>query len=982
MPRKKDPIIIADIAEELDEAPERLTGNGAERDTVPSLGEKQARRRKAAEPVQQVAPAEAVQDEEAPSMPARPVSRARTVSGQAPRRRSRRRRRDDEPVVLPLLPLRDMVIFPHMVTSLFVGREKSLRAIESAMTDERVLVAVAQRDPEDEEVSPEDLYEMGVELVIGRSLKMPDGTNSLLVQGQRRVRVTRYLHTDPFILVQGQPIEEKVEKNPAVEALMRAVLALFEKIVKLSRTLSEESYVAAMNVDEPGWLADLIASTITLSQEDRQTILGTVDPIERLQALSLMLAKELDVLDLENRIQDRVQSEVDKSQREFYLREQMKAIAHELQDYDPATREATDLRTKIEAAGMPEEVQAKALEELERLQAMPMGMPEVGVIRTYLDWLINLPWALETPDHLDIRAAAQVLDANHYGLGKVKERVLEYMAVRKLAQGKMRSPILCFVGPPGVGKTSLGRSIATALGRRFVRVSLGGIHDEAEIRGHRRTYIGALPGRIIQTMKTAGTINPVFMMDEIDKVGADFRGDPSAALLEVLDPEQNVAFSDHYLDVPYNLSKVMFIMTANLLDPIPPALLDRMDVIELPGYIEDEKYHIARQLLVPRQIEEHGLTPAHIRFSDGAIRRLIREYTREAGVRNLEREIGTICRKVAKQVAEQLPVDPIPAANGEAASVEPLHLPISAGDLNTEPLDAIVPAMETGKLGRLHPAAAAEAPAESDEVTSDMAPAIEAADDADSRNGKRIRARIIHERELERYLGAPRFSYGMAEEQDEVGVATGVSWTPVGGDTISVEVSLMEGKGGLLLTGQLGDVMKESAQAALTYARSRARHLGIDPTRFEKTDIHVHVPAGAIPKDGPSAGVTLATALVSALTGRKTRRDVAMTGEITLRGKVLPIGGLKEKVLAAHRAGISTFVLPSKNEKDLDEIPPRVLRGLRMMPVDDLDSVLKVALQPAPAVNDGKTEGGTEPVAPPKPRAPQRRDAIGGVRAT
>ena len=461
---------------------------------------------------------------------------------------------------------------------------------------------------------------MGVELVIGRSLKMPDGTNSLLVQGQRRVRVLRYVRNEPFILVEGEPIEDSSEKTPGTEALMRAVLALFEKIVKLSRNLSEESYVAAMNVDEPGWLADLIASTITLPQESRQAILDTVDPVERLQTLSLMLAKELDVLDLENRIQDRVQSEVDKSQREFYLREQMKAIAHELQDYDPATREANDLRSRIEAAGMPEEVQKKALEELDRLQAMPMGMPEVGVIRTYLDWLIALPWSNQTPDHLDIRAAAQVLDANHYGLAKVKERILEYMAVRKLAQGKMRSPILCFVGPPGVGKTSLGRSIATALGRTFVRVSLGGIHDEAEIRGHRRTYIGALPGRIIQTMKTAGTVNPVFMMDEIDKVGADFRGDPSAALLEVLDPEQNNAFSDHYLDVPYNLSKVLFIMTANLLDPVPPALLDRMEVIELPGYIEDEKYHIAKQFLVPRQIEEHGLTPAHIKFTDEAIR--------------------------------------------------------------------------------------------------------------------------------------------------------------------------------------------------------------------------------------------------------------------------------------------------------------------------------------------------------------------------
>jgi ATP-dependent Lon protease len=769
---------------------------------------------------------------------------------------------------------------------------------------------------------------------------------------------------EPFVVVEGETVEDSLEKPAGTEALMRAVLGLFDKIVKLSPNLSEESYVAAMNVDEPGWLADLITSTVELNHESRQTILQTVDPVERLQTLSLMLAKELDVLDLKNQIQDRVQSEVDKSQREFYLREQMKAIAQELQDYDPATREANDLRTKIEAAGMPEEVQKKALDELERLQAMPMGMPEVGVIRTYLDWLITLPWNIETRDHLDIKMAGQVLDANHYGLGKVKERILEYMAVRKLAEGKMRSPILCFVGPPGVGKTSLGRSIATALGRKFVRVSLGGIHDEAEIRGHRRTYIGALPGRIIQTMKTAGTVNPVFMMDEIDKVGADFRGDPSAALLEVLDPEQNSAFSDHYLDVPYNLSKVLFIMTANLLDPIPPALLDRMEVIELPGYIEDEKYHIAKQFLVPRQIEEHGLTPAHIKFSDGSIRRLIREYTREAGVRNLEREIGTINRKVAKQVAELMPPD---EDDGRRTTDDGRLLTENgqgAIELNTEPLDAHL--VETEGNGG----------------TSDMAPAAPPVEDASGKKRGRVRARVIHDRDLEGYLGAPRFDYGLAEERDEVGVATGVSWTPVGGDTISVEVSLMEGRGGLLLTGQLGDVMKESAQAALTYARSRARQLGIDPTRFEKTDIHVHVPAGAIPKDGPSAGVTLATALVSALTGREVRRDVAMTGEITLRGKVLPIGGLKEKVLAAHRAGIATFVLPRKNEKDLDEIPGKVRRGLRMVSVDDLDAVLTIALQPATGQPEAKPESPTKPPLPVKARN-QRRGAVpGAVRAT
>ncbi|HEX8219306.1 MAG TPA: endopeptidase La [Chloroflexia bacterium] len=896
-----------------------------------------------------------------------------------PSRSRSRRNHDDEGdgkvVKLPLLPLRDMVIFPHMVTSLFVGRDKSIKAIDAALKGNRAIVAVAQRNPEDEDVAPDDLYTMGVELVIGRSLKMPDGTVSLLVQGQRRVRVTDFLRTEPYIRVQGEAIEDPEVENAAIEALMRAVLALFEKTVKLSRNLSEESYVAAMNVDEPGWLADLIASTVTLEHENRQKILDTVDPVERLQAVSIMLAKELDVLDLENRIHDRVQNEVDKSQREFYLREQMKAIAQELGDFDPTTREANDLRTRIEAAGMPEEVMKKAIEELERMQAMPMGMPEVGVIRTYIDWLIALPWANQTADHLDIRAAAEVLDANHYGLPKVKERILEYMAVRKLAQGKMRSPILCFVGPPGVGKTSLGRSIAEALGRRFVRVSLGGIRDEAEIRGHRRTYIGALPGRIIQTMKTAATVNPVFMLDEIDKLGADFRGDPSAALLEVLDPEQNNSFSDHYLDVPYNLSKVLFIMTANMLDPIPPALLDRMEVIELPGYIEDEKYHIARQFLVPRQIDEHGLTAAHLKITDGALRRLIREYTHEAGVRNLEREIGGICRKVAKKVAELMPVtkDETPAE----AAVMDKPLPVLSTDQATEPLGHLNP----DDLRAASSAIEAADAISQDDVT-DMAPP---AGEQTADGQKRPRARVIHERDLEEYLGPARYSYGLAEEQDEVGVATGVYWSPMGGDTIGVEVTLMEGRGTLMLTGQLGDVMKESAQAALSYARSRAPQLGIDPARFEKTDIHIHVPAGAVPKDGPSAGVTLATALVSALTGRKVRRDVAMTGEITLRGKVLPIGGLKEKMLAAHRAGISTFVLPAKNKKDLAEIPNKVLRQIQVVPADDLDKVLDVALRPAPNLSDPANE--PTPDAQPKsslrPKAPtHRRTGISGIPAS
>ncbi len=961
MPRKKQP----DIADIVDDIVNMSHANGHDAEGLAEAEESG----ELDEPI------------ERPSARRKRRSAASTESAEASEEasafdRPRRRKRSPAPeesegegreiLKLPLLPLRDMVIFPHMVTSLFVGRPKSLKAIEEALNNDRVLVAVAQRDPEEEDVGPDDLYKMGVELVVGRSLKMPDGTSSLLVQGQRRVKILRTLREEPYIKVLAEPLEESSEKDAGTEALMRAVLALFEKVVKLSHTLSDESYVAAMNIDDPGWLADFIAAQITLDQEHRQQILETSDPIERLRALSMMLAKELDVLDLENRIHNRVQSEVDKSQREYYLREQMKAIAQELGDEDPATREINELRAKIEGSGMPEEVQKKALEELARLQSMPMGTPEVGVIRTYIDWFIALPWNNQTPDYLDIKAAAKVLEANHYGLTKVKERMLEYMAVRKLAQGKMRSPILCFVGPPGVGKTSLGRSIAEALGRKFVRISLGGIHDEAEIRGHRRTYIGAMPGRIIQTMKTAGTVNPVFMMDEIDKVGADFRGDPSAALLEVLDPEQNSTFSDHYLDVPYDLSKVLFIMTANLLDPIPPALLDRMEVIELPGYIEDEKYHIAKQFLVPRQIEEHGLTPEHIRFTDAALRRLIREYTHEAGVRNLEREIGSICRKVAKQVSENMPVEPVPPApvNGAAAT--------TSEDRVTEPLARHSDGNGEADLAEIYAAIAVAEAVDRQDTVSDMASAAE-----EVPAGPRPRTRIIHERDLESFLGAPRFSYGTAEEQDEIGVATGVSWTPMGGDTMGVEVSLMEGKGNLLLTGQLGDVMKESAQAGLSYARARARTLGIDPTRFEKTDIHIHVPAGAIPKDGPSAGVTLATALVSALTGRPVRRDVAMTGEITLRGKVLPIGGLKEKVLAAHRAGISTFILPEKNEKDLAEIPQKVRRQLKMISVRNVDEVLQLALCPPDVSEDRKSKPDPDESRRAKAPTPRRQGSIG-----
>ncbi len=756
-----------------------------------------------------------------------------------------------------LIPLRDTIILPRLMSPLTVGRDRSVRAIEAAMAGEQNVVVFLQRDPDKPDPGADDLFPIGTQVALGRMLRMPDGTTSVIAQGEARVRLVQVIQSDPYLRARVVPIYEQAEKTLAVEALMRAVLALYEKVVRLSQNLPDDAYIAAINADQPGWLADLVSSTLNLDLEKREELLETLDPTTRLQKISILLAQELDVLELQNKIHSRVQEEVDKSQREYYLREQIKVIQHELGETDAQTRELGELRERIAHAGMSKEAQEKANHELERLGQMPSAAPEVAIIRTYLDWLITLPWSKATTDNLDIAAAAKLLDQQHYGLKKAKERILEYMAVRKLAAEKMRAPILCFVGPPGTGKTSMGRSIAQALGRTFVRVSLGGIHDEAEIRGHRRTYIGALPGRILQTMKRAGTINPVFMLDEVDKIGMDFRGDPSAALLEVLDPEQNHAFSDHYLDVAYDLSKVMFITTANILEPIPPALRDRMEVIEFPGYIEEEKVAIARQFLIPRQKEEHGLGACH--FSDSALRSLIREYTYEAGVRNLEREIANICRKIARLAAEGKPA--------------PTH---------------------------------------------------------------------ITRESLFKYLGPTKFTYGIAEEKDEVGVATGVAVSDVGGDTMAIEVTLMRGKGGLLLTGQLGDVMQESAQAALSYARTHARELGLK-VNFDKIDIHVHIPEGAIPKDGPSAGITIATALISALSQRAVRKDVAMTGEITLRGRVLPIGGLRDKVLAAHRAGLRTMLIPKKNKKDLIDVPKKVQREMHFVYVERMDQVLPVA---------------------------------------
>jgi ATP-dependent Lon protease len=767
---------------------------------------------------------------------------------------------------LPVVPLINTVLFPHMLAPLFVSHEHAVLAVEEAMTEDHAVLAVAQRDADAETIgSLNDLYTVGVEANVQRVLKMPDGTTSIVVQGRRRVRVLNLTNTEPSLRATVTPLYVDEERTLAVEAMMRAVLSLFEKVVRLSRTLPDDSYIMAMNVDDPGWLADLIASTLPLDVAHRQEILETLDPEERLRRLSIMLTQELDVLELESRIHTQVQKEVDRSQREFFLREQLKAIQRELGQMDPVQRELSQLRERVAASTMPDHVRTKALEELERLEVVPTAAPEYSVIRTYVDWLLDLPWTEATDDNYDLRDAARLLDQNHYGLPRVKERILEFMAVRQLAGNSLKAPIICFVGPPGVGKTSLGRSIAEALGRKFARLSLGGVHDEAEIRGHRRTYVGALPGRILQTMKDAGTVNPVFMLDEVDKMGSDFRGDPASALLEVLDPEQNNTFSDHYLDVKYDLSKVLFITTANLLDPIPDALLDRMEVIELPGYTEHEKLQIAKKFLVPRQREANGLQPSMLRFGEAALRQLIRTYTYEAGVRNLEREIGAICRKTARRVAE-----------------------------------------------------------------------------------KKNYTRVVQPSLLLRYLGAPRYTYGLTEEQDEVGVATGMAWTSNGGDVMAVEVTLMDGKGNLTLTGQLGDVMQESVQAALSYARANARTFEIDPRRFDKVDIHVHVPEGAVPKDGPSAGITMATALISAFTGRPVHREVAMTGEITLRGRVLPVGGIKEKILGAHRAGSDTIILPHQNERDVDEVPRLVKRKLRFVYVRHIGQVLEEALRPPP----------------------------------
>lgn len=768
------------------------------------------------------------------------------------------------PETLPLLPVRDTVIFPYMILPLFVGRETSIKAVDEALAKDRMIFLATQKVATDDNPIPEGIYSVGTAAMVMKMLKLPDGRVKILVQGLAKGIIKEYLQEKPLFVVHIQRVVEPPLEDISLEAeaLIRSVKEQSEKVLTLKGILSPDVLAILDQIEEPGRLADLVASNLKLKIEEAQKVLETFHPLQRLKKVNEYLSKEVQVSTMQAKIQSQAREEMSKTQREYFLREQLKAIKSELGDIDEKTQEISELREKIKKAKMPQDVEKEANKQLNRLEQMHPESAEATIVRTYLDWLVEIPWSVSTVDNLDIKKAKQALDEDHYDLEKVKERVLEYLGVRKLKE-KMKGPILCFVGPPGVGKTSLGKSIARALGRKFTRISLGGIRDEAEIRGHRRTYIGSLPGRIVQGVKNAGSNNPVFMLDEIDKVGADFRGDPSAALLEALDPEQNFAFSDHYLNVPFDLSKVMFITTANILDPIPPALKDRMEVLNLAGYTSEEKLKITKQFLLPRQLEENGINKEILSLSDEALLRIISQYTKEAGVRNLEREIASICRKAARKIAE------------------------------------------------------------------------------DEKGPYKITSLNLH-----KYLGPPKFLPEEELDVNEIGVATGLAWTSVGGEILYVETTTMKGKGNLTLTGHLGDVMKESAQAALSYTRSKSKEFGIDPDFYEKLDIHIHVPAGAIPKDGPSAGITMATSLVSALMRIPVRKDVAMTGEITLRGRVLPIGGLKEKTLAALRAKIKNIIIPDQNRKDLEEIPPYIRRKVNFIFVKNTDEILKVALVP------------------------------------
>ena len=764
------------------------------------------------------------------------------------------------PAEVPILPLRGTVAYPDLVMPLIVGREKSIRLVDEAMNKDKMIGIITQKNPDIEDPGIDDLYTIGTIATIMKMVKMVDGSQRVVVQGICRFKLVEFTQKEPHLTARVLPIFEEYQKDIEVDAMYINLKNLYKKAIEMAPYLSSELTQIATKIENPGNLADLIASTINIGVAEKQEILEKLDLKERLKKVTILLNREVETLELSSRIQSHVKEGIDKTQREYYLREQLKAIQKELGETDDRLAEIDEIRKKIEEAKMPPDVQKVAEKELDRLSKMSTMSAEYTVSRTYLDWLTELPWSLSTEDNLDIKDASRILDEDHYDLTKVKKRILEYLAVRKL-KTDMKGPILCFAGPPGVGKTSLGKSIARALGRKFMRMSLGGIRDEAEIRGHRRTYVGALPGRIVQGIKKSGSNNPVFMLDEVDKIGMDFRGDPSSALLEVLDPEQNFSFSDHYLEVPFDLSKVMFIATANMLDPIPPALRDRMEVLELPGYTEEEKLMIAKQFLIPKEREEHGLNEDLIEFDDEGIKLIIRSHTKESGVRNLEREIATVCRAVAKDVAE-----------GET----------------------------TKKV-----------------VT------------ADSIHG---------------YLGPIKYFSEIAERTKYSGVATGLAWTPTGGDILFIESTKMRGKGNLTLTGQLGDVMKESAQAALSYIRSKATDFGINDEIFEKNDIHIHVPAGAIPKDGPSAGVTMLVSLVSLLTDRHVRNDVAMTGEITLRGLVLPVGGIKEKVLAAKRAGINIVALPKLNEKDLEEVPESIKENMEFKFMEKMEEAVEFCL--------------------------------------
>ncbi|MCC3375741.1 endopeptidase La [Cohnella sp. REN36] len=786
---------------------------------------------------------------------------------------------------LPLLPLRGLLVYPSMVLHLDVGREKSIKALEQCMIDDHMILLCSQSEINIEEPTQDDIYRVGTIAKVRQMLKLPNGTIRVLVEGVTRAEIEQYLPNEGFYEVVARELPEELDGDSETGALMRAVLSQFEHYINLSKKVTPETLAAVSDIDEPGRLADVITSHLSLKIKDKQEILETVDVRARLEKLLDFLNNEREVLELERKISQRVKKQMEKTQKEYYLREQMKAIQKELGEKEGRAGEVEELRNQLEEAKLPEKIAAKVEKEIDRLEKMPASSAEGAVIRTYVEWLLALPWTKVTEDHLDLAKAEHILEEEHFGLDKPKERVLEYLAVQQLVK-KLKGPILCLVGPPGVGKTSLGRSIATSLGREFVRISLGGVRDEAEIRGHRRTYVGAMPGRIIQGMRTAGTQNPVFLLDEIDKMASDFRGDPSSAMLEVLDPEQNGTFSDHYIEMPFDLSNVMFITTANVVHQIPRPLLDRMEVLQIPGYTELEKQQIALRHLLPKQKRDHGLTDDQLEIEPDVMLQLIRGYTRESGVRKLEQQVAAISRKTAKLIV----------ADPSAAPVK-----------------------------------------------------VDAA-------------------RLKEFLGPAKFRYGMAEQEDQVGTVTGLAWTEVGGETLVIEVTIMPGTGKLTLTGQLGDVMKESAQAAFSYTRSRSKALGIDPQFHEKNDIHIHIPEGAIPKDGPSAGITIATALVSALTGSRVNREVAMTGEITLRGRVLPIGGLKEKSLAALRAGIKKVLLPKDNERDLRDIPDSVLKELTFVPVAHMDEVLEHALSdPLPSVPDeeGPIVAGSAAIATP-----------------